>query len=130
MTPVLAALAGGACARPIMDDAPASRSSIVATAPTASGPVGAVQTFRLNLVYLAGSEPPEFMITLDDSLGFRTVDALERFLEGLPAGTVLDWDPGCERRGNEPLLSDPRGLDAFRGFCARHGLRLVVHPGG
>lgn len=84
----------------------------------------------MSLLYMSGSTPTEFVLVLDGSLGFKTVDAMEQFLDGQPEGTVLDWDPGCLRHGNEPLLSDPKAMEAFQRFCAAHHFKFVLHPSG
>ena len=58
------------------------------------------------------------------------MNELKTFLEQQPKGTVVTWDPGCRRMGNEPLLSNDKDLTAFKAFFASQGLELVILPGG
>jgi hypothetical protein len=48
----------------------------------------------------------------------------------MPPGAVLEWSPGCLRRGNEPLLSSEEELENFKRFCAEHGVEFILHPSG
>ena len=61
---------------------------------------------------------------------FGTVAELRKFVEQQKRGTVLTWDPGCERLGDEPLLSSDKDLAAFKAFCTAHGVQLDIRPGG
>jgi hypothetical protein len=61
--------------------------------------------------------------------GFSTVAALENYLVSQP-GTTLQWDPGCKRMGEEPLLSAPAEMEAFKRFCSEHKIHFVLVPSG
>jgi hypothetical protein len=61
---------------------------------------------------------------------FATVAELRHFVEQQKRGTVLTWDPGCKRLGDEPLLSSDKDLAAFKAFCTAHGVELDLRPGG
>jgi len=71
----------------------------------------------------------EYILVVGD-VGFHSVKALKEFVARLEPGTVLRWAPGCERFGDEPLLSDPKQLEAFRRFATRHRIKLVLIPAG
>jgi hypothetical protein len=86
-------------------------------------------TYELNLVYVFEATPTEFMFVIGNS-GFKTVASLERFIAQLPAGTTLRWSPGCERFGDEPLLSSEREMARFVSFCRDHQINFVLVPSG
>jgi hypothetical protein len=85
--------------------------------------------YQLSLVWLSGTHPAEFIFVVG-GVGFKTVAALEEFLGGLPAGSKVEWDPGCRRMGGEPILSSEKELEAFKKFCADHKLQLHIIPSG
>jgi hypothetical protein len=84
---------------------------------------------ELQLIYVFEGGKPEFIFVIGQS-GFKSVAALEKYLETLPAGSELRWAPGCERFGGEPLLSSEQETQAFRDFLARRGIRFVLVPSG
>ena len=89
-------------------------------------------TYQMQLVWVVdGSEGDrrEFMFVVG-SLGFKTVDGLKNFVALLPAGSRLEWSPGCLRMGNEPLLSSTEELEDFQRFCAEHNVEFILHPSG
>ena len=71
----------------------------------------------------------EYVLVVGD-VGFRSVKGFKRFVARLEPGTVLRWAPGCERFGDEPLLSDPKQLETFRRFATRHRINFVLIPAG
>jgi hypothetical protein len=71
----------------------------------------------------------EYVLVVGD-VGFRSVKAFKGFVARLEPGTVLRWAPGCERFGDEPLLSQPRQLEAFQRFAAHHGVKFMLIPAG
>ena len=85
--------------------------------------------YRMELVYVFESNPPEFIFVIGNA-GFRTVSALKAYLSTLPAGTVLEWAPGCVRFGGEPLLASPQEMEEFRAFCAERNITFVLVPSG
>jgi hypothetical protein len=64
------------------------------------------------------------------SATFGTVAELRHFVEQQKRGTMLTWDPGCRRLGDEPLLSSEKDLAAFKAFCSERGVELVINPSG
>ena len=86
-------------------------------------------TYELNLVYIFEADRTEFVFVIGNS-GFKTVTALESFLATMPPGTTLRWAPGCERLGNEPLLSSAEEMAKFVAFCDTHRIHLVLVPSG
>ena len=84
---------------------------------------------ELHLVYLFEDSPTQFIFRIGDA-GFRTVEILKRHIETWPAGTELRWAPGCERFGNEPLLSSERDLESFRQFLQQRGIKFTLVPSG
>jgi hypothetical protein len=88
-------------------------------------------TYRMELVWVMDgrNDRHEFMFVLG-SVGFKTVDGLKRFIAQLPAGSRLEWSPGCLRMGDEPLLSSAEEMEEFKRFCAEHGVEFILHPSG
>ena len=58
------------------------------------------------------------------------MEKLKDFLGRLPRGTEVRWAPGCERLGDEPLLSSEKDMTAFQTFMKEKGLRFVLVPAG
>lgn len=92
-------------------------------------PPAASETYDLTLVRMYETVPAEHIFVVGNS-GFRTVEALKRFIAVLPPGTTIRWAPGCERIGDEPLLSSPKEMSAFVEFCRRRGIKFVMVPSG
>ena len=65
-----------------------------------------------------------------DGKKFASVRALKKFLAKQPEGSIVEWDPGCVRIGDQPLLSSKRDMDDFRQFLKKQKLKLVVIPAG
>jgi hypothetical protein len=87
--------------------------------------------YRLELVLIEDSDSDRRdYIFLIGSIGFRTVEGLKSFVARMPAGSLLEWSPGCLRWGNEPLLSSTEEMEDFRRFCAEHGVEFIIHPSG
>jgi hypothetical protein len=85
--------------------------------------------FRMELVYIFDADSPEFIFVIGNT-GFKTVASLKKFLSSLPPGSTLEWDPGCLRMGNEPLLSSKQELEEFKAFCAESKIKFVLLPAG
>jgi hypothetical protein len=54
------------------------------------------QTYRMELVYIFDKDPAEFVFVIGN-VGFKSVDSLKKFLSSVPAGSTLEWAPGCIR---------------------------------
>jgi hypothetical protein len=85
--------------------------------------------YRMELVYIFEGEKPESIIVIGNS-GFRSAASLKNFVEKLPARSTLEWAPGCERFGGEPLLSSAKDMDDFKDFCKKHNVNFILHPSG
>lgn len=89
--------------------------------------------YRMELVWLVDGDDaadPGRYVFIIGSLGFKTVEGLKGFVRSLPEGAVLEWSPGCLRRGEEPLLSSSEELEDFKRFCRDHGVEFILHPSG
>ena len=86
-------------------------------------------TYNMQLVWMAGTQPPEFVFVIR-GVGFKTLDSFREFVGRLPAGSTVEWAPGCKRMGDEPLLSSREDMDAFRGLCKQRGIEFVLVPSG
>ncbi|HYY59352.1 MAG TPA: hypothetical protein VE842_18630 [Pyrinomonadaceae bacterium] len=85
--------------------------------------------YRMELVYVFEGETPESLFVIGHA-GFRSVASLKEFVSSLPAGSTLEWSPGCVRMGDEPLLSSAEEMEAFKLFCAEHGIDFILVPSG
>ena len=85
--------------------------------------------YEMSLVYIFESVPTEHVFVIGNS-GFKTVASLEKFVAALPAGTTIRWAPGCERFGDEPLLSSEKEMARFIAFCRAHRVNFVLVPSG
>ena len=85
--------------------------------------------YELKLVGIYEGAKPEYIFVIGDS-GFRTVESLKQFLGGLHEGSELRWAPGCERFGDEPLLSSEKDLAEFREFLKERGIKFTLVPSG
>lgn len=85
--------------------------------------------FELQLIYIFEAHKTEFIFAIGQS-GFKSVAALERYLDTWPPGSELRWSPGCERLGGEPLLSSEEDMKAFRVFLKERGIKFVLVPSG
>ena len=84
---------------------------------------------ELSLVHVFEGAQTEHIFVIG-AVGFKTVTSLKEHLATWPAGSEIKWAPGCERFGNEPLLSSEKDLADFRAFLAKHGIKLVMVPSG
>jgi hypothetical protein len=87
--------------------------------------------YRMQLVYVfdENSSEVEHIFVIGQS-GFKTVDALKKFIGRLPAGSILEWAPGCKRMGGEPLLSSEEDMEEFKAFCEEKKIKFVLIPSG
>lgn len=87
--------------------------------------------YRMELVWVqnADADRPDYIFVIG-VVGFKTVRDLKDFIARLPAGSILEWSPGCLRRGDEPLLSSVEEMEDFKRFCAEHGIEFILHPSG
>lgn len=83
----------------------------------------------MKVMRLAGTQPPEFVFVVGQ-VGFKSLDAFREFVGRLPKGSTLEWDPGRERMGGEPLLSSHEAMEEFGRFCEDGGINFVLVPSG
>ena len=94
-----------------------------------SAPPQPPQKYRLELVYIFDSDSKEYIFVIGNG-GFKSITSLKKFLNHLPRGTILEWEPGCVRMGDEPLLSSQQDMDDFKAFCAERGIKFILLPSG
>ena len=89
------------------------------------------EKYRLELVRIVESYPVEYVFAFG-KLGFKSVDSLKTFLGTLPAGSIVEWAPGCKQSGDEPLISigQERELAEFRAFCEEKKIEFILVPSG
>ena len=89
--------------------------------------------YRLTRQGVAGLTSPQFVfiiVTPEDYPWVATYEKLQWMVEkAVPAGGTLDWNPGCERIGGEPLETAEE-VDGLKAFCSQHGIHFVQQPGG
>jgi len=105
----------------------AGASAAAQEAPRVAPPV----KYRLELVRIVESYPTEYVFVLG-GVGFKSVDSLKKFLGALPAGSIVEWAPGCKRSGDEPLISIGQEweLAEFRAFCEATKIEFILLPSG
>ena len=86
---------------------------------------------RMELIYIfdEASSKTEYIFVVGQS-GFKTVNALKKFIGHLPAGSILEWAPGCKSLGGEPLLSSEKDMEEFKAFCEEKKIKFVLIPSG
>jgi len=87
------------------------------------------QKWELKLIYMLDEAPPKYIYLLGQT-GFKSIESLKKFIGSLPQGTTIEWNPGCERMGDEPLLNDKKAMDDFKKYCEQHGIKLILIPSG
>ena len=92
-------------------------------------PTQTAPKYRMELVYIFEADATEFIFVVGHS-GFRSITSLKAFVSNLPAGSTLEWAPGCKRFGNEPLLSSEPEMDDFKAFCAERNIDFILVPSG
>lgn len=90
----------------------------------------AAPKYDMALVWIADAKPRQYVFTINNSVGFQSVDGLKGFIANLPSGSTLQWAPGCRRMGDEPLLSSEKDMNNFKTFCAEHKVTFILVPSG
>ena len=85
--------------------------------------------YRLEFVYIFDADSTEYIFVVGN-VGFKSVDALKKFLSDLPPASILEWAPGCRRSGREPLLSSEQDMEDFKAFCAAKKISFILVPSG
>ena len=85
--------------------------------------------YRMELIYVFEAGKTEYIFTIGNS-GFKSVASLKQFIGQLPVGSIIEWAPGCERFGTEPLLSSEEEMESFKAFCKEKGMRFILVPSG
>ena len=87
--------------------------------------------YRMEQVYIFEDEKPtEYIFVLNGSIGFKTVNALKKFIEKLPSGTIIEWKPSCEIFGDEPLRSSEKEMADFKAFCESKKIKFILGRAG
>jgi len=86
--------------------------------------------YRMELVNIFDTDSPEYIFVIGGAIGFKSVASLKKYLSILPPGSILEWAPGCKRRGNEPLLSSEQEMEDFKAFCAEKNIDFILAPSG
>lgn len=103
---------------------------VLSIQPSHSQDAGKPEKYELALVWIADTQPRQYVFVINARVGFKSVAGLKHFVGNLPPGTVLEWDPGCLRMGDEPLLSSKADMDDFKAFCAAKKVTFVLVPSG
>ena len=103
--------------------------SVVPTDAQETMPEQPAPKYRMQLVHIFETEATEFIFVVGNS-GFKSIDSLKAFVNRLPAGSTLEWAPGCKRSGDEPLLSSEEAMDDFKAFCAERNINFILVPSG
>ena len=85
--------------------------------------------YRMELIYIFEPRSTEFIFAIGNA-GFKSVASLKNFVGNLPAGSTLEWAPGCKRTGGEPLLSSEEEMQDFKAFCLEKNINFVLIPSG
>ena len=93
--------------------------------------VASPEKYRLELVRIVEGYPTEYVFVLG-RVGFKSVDSLKKFLGTLPAGSIVEWAPGCIRSGDEPLISIGQEweLAEFKAFLETKKIEFILVPSG
>lgn len=85
--------------------------------------------YELKLVSIFEGKEPEFIFVIGNA-GFKSIERLKIFLGRLPKGSEVTWNPGCDRVGNEPLLSSEEEMRDLRAFLEEKGIKFALVPSG
>ncbi len=104
------------------------------TAPShAQSPPAASPKYRLDRQRIAGMEPRQWVWVLTAPNGYSAVVAsnhLQRYIGlAVPQGSTLEWEPGCDVIGGEPMGSAAE-VEAFAAFCRQRRISFVRVPSG
>lgn len=108
--------------------APAARHNSTADKyPAAADPGPPAYELKLHRYSDTFGTTPVYVFTIGD-IAYKTVDALKLGISQLPAGSLLQWVPGRDRYGGEPLLSNDADMKAFSDYCSSLGIHFVLVP--
>ena len=85
--------------------------------------------YRMELVYIFEPGSTEYIFVIGN-VGFRSVASLKEYVGKLPAGSTIEWAPGCLRMGGEPLLSSEQEMEDFKAFCVEKNISFILVPAG
>jgi len=79
-----------------------------------------------------GEKKRYWIILLDKTIAFDSVESLKVFLKYQPKGTKLIWAPDCFSigGGGERLLRNPKEMGSFKSFCKKNSIEFVIIPSG
>jgi hypothetical protein len=97
------------------------------------GPAGAPK-HRLVLRTVSGVEPRQWVFAVvfaNGHVGVSSPAYLRQYIAlTLHEGDTLEWAPGCDRWGGEPLLSSEPDLAAFKTFLRERKIHFILVPAG
>ena len=85
------------------------------------------QKLVMALVWIPETKAQIFVV---GGVGFNSVASLKNFLGEQPAGTVVEWNPGCKRLGGDPILSTEKELSEFKAYLEERKIKFVQIPSG
>ncbi len=85
-------------------------------------------TYPLKLVYIFEEQKTEFLFVIGD-VGFKSIDSLKKFIEKLPTGTTIEFQPTCKAQNDAPLSKDVE-INNLKEFCKTHSINFTVRPSG
>lgn len=112
---------------PVVSSPAARHNNPVDKYPAAADPGPPAYELRLHRYSDTFGTTPVYVFTIGD-IAYKTVDALKLGISQLPVGSLLQWVPGRDRYGGEPLLSNDADLKAFSDYCSSLGIHFVLVP--
>ena len=100
--------------------------ALLAGAVSAQPPLEA-RKLVLNLVQIPETKMDIFVV---GSVGFNSVASLKKYLGEQPAGTVVEWNPGCLRVGGDLSLSFEKELSGLESYLEKRKIKFVQIPSG
>ena len=86
-------------------------------------------TYKMQLIYIFEAGHTDYIFTIGQS-GFRSVEALKKFIADLPKGSTIEFQSTCRRTGGEPLISSKKELADFKKICEDHSVTFRYIPAG
>lgn len=86
--------------------------------------------YKMELVMIFEEDKPvQYIFVLNGSVGFKSVEALKKFVVKRPSGTVIEWRPSCLVMEDQPFRTEKEIAD-FRAFCKSNNINFILLPSG